>query len=318
MNNQQSPSMNFFVLADSHAKRIPKFISTSSYSLVTRSISGLSWINDTKPELSIYALLSSSDIRSSLSQADAVLFFVGTNSVRFFPAREIIHQVQQIIFSVQQNYPHLNQPGKISISLTFPCFYPLRGRFLEDLIYNIHVYNEQLRFLSTTMNFNILDFHITNYHLDGDKMHIQPRFLGYIINSITNHFDQVIETVSPPTLPTPPTPPASAVPDNKKAPQSSNRSSEALQLRNKKRHEKRKEKQQKHQIKRKIHYQWINDEIKQYLDSLNIKYAYIPPVYGNILRIQFNNKIDQDFADEHLGFDIFNENHYKEFVNKHH
>jgi len=128
MNNQQSSSINFFVLGDSHARSIPATFSTPSYNLTRTSISGLKWIDDYDRKLSVYALLSLPEIQSSLSQANAVLFFVGTNSVRMLPVRQIIFQIQDVIFPVRRRYPHLNQHGKISISLTFPCF-KTNGRY---------------------------------------------------------------------------------------------------------------------------------------------------------------------------------------------
>jgi hypothetical protein len=308
MNNQHPSSIRFFVLGDSHAKHIGPNFSTSSYSLITRSIRGLKWIDNYNQNLCVYALLSLPEIQSYLSQANAILFLVGTNSVRIFPATKIISQIQQIILFVQQNYPHLNQHEKIFIPLTFPCF-KTTSRFPTEtsLISNINSYNEQLQLLSSQMNFNIINFDITPADLANDHMHIHSDEL--IRNSIIKHFDQVIQTISTRTT---------TIGSNPSLPStsSSNRSREALQARNKKRHEKRKIKQQQHQIKRKIHHQWTNAEIKQYLDSLHIQYGYIPPVYGNILRIQFNTQEDQDFADKHLGMDIFNENHYQEFVNK--
>jgi hypothetical protein len=320
MNNQQSSSINFFVLADSHAKFIPPTFSTSSYSLITRSIPGLKWIDNYDQKLSVYALLSLPEIQSSLSQANAVLFLIGTNSVRILPARKIISQIQELIFSLQQNYPHLNQPGKISISLTFPCFKTTRRYPTEEsLISNINLYNEELILLSSEMNFNILDFHITNNHLANDYMHIQFRFRDHIINSIINHFDQVIETISITTTttdPNPSLPPTSSSTSDRVKSTKKSKSRAVLNRKNKKRFEQLKIKRQQHTIKREIHRQWTATLIKQYLDALQVKYSRIPPVYNRILRIVFNNQHDQDLAAEQLGIDIFDENHYQEFVNK--
>jgi hypothetical protein len=318
MNNQQSSSINFFVLADSHAKFIPSNFSTSSYSLITRSIPGLKWIDNYDPKLSVYALLSLPEIQSSLSQAKAVLFLVGTNSVRILPARKIVSQIQELIFSVQQNYPHLNQSGKISISLTFPCFkttcrYPTE----QSLISNINLYNKELISLSSQLNFNILDFHINNYHLANDNMHIQFRFRDHIINSIINHFDQVIETISTTTTDSNPSlPSTSSSTSDQIEPTKKSKSRAVLDRKNKKRFEQLKLKRQEHTIKRKIHHQWTAALIKQYLDLLQVKYSRIPPVYHRILRIVFNNQHDQDLGEKQIGIDIFDENHYQEFVNK--
>lgn len=110
------------------------------------------------------------------------------------------------------------------------------------------------------------------------------------------------------------TPPLQSTSDSQKLPQSSSRSREAIQRRNKKRHQKMKIKQRQHTIKRKIHHQWTILQIKQYLDSCHIRYARVLPIHKNILKIQFNNQDNQDFADTQLGLDIFNENNYKEFI----
>jgi hypothetical protein len=312
------------VLGDSHARFIGSIFTTSLYNLVSKSVSGLKWIDYYDQKYSVCALLSLPEIQSHLSQASGVLFLVGTNSVRIMPARKIISQVQQIILSVQQNYPHLNQSKKISVSLTFPCFKTTR-RFPTEtsLISNINLYNEELKLLSLQMNFNILDFNITNDHLANDNMHIHASFHDDMLKSIMNHFDQLIRTI-PTTTTTTTTDPILSLPstsssasDQEKSSKHSKRSREALDRQNKKNQEKMKIKQQQHKIMRKIHHQWTISQTKQYLDSLNIRYARIQSITNNILRILFNNQDDQDFADSHLGIDKFNENCYKEFVNNH-
>ena len=115
MKNENASSRNFFVLADSHAKFISAKYSTSSYCLFTRSIPGLKWVDNYDRNFSVYALLSSADVQSALSQANAVLFLVGTNSVRILPALQIIAQVRELTVSVQKNYPHLSQSEKICL-----------------------------------------------------------------------------------------------------------------------------------------------------------------------------------------------------------
>jgi hypothetical protein len=89
-----------------------------------------------------------------------------------------------------------------------------------------------------------------------------------------------------------------------------------LDRKNKKRFEQLKLKRQQHTIKRKIHHQWTAALIKQYLVLLQVKYSRIPPLYNRIVRIVFNNQHDEDLGSTQLGIDIFDENHYQEFVNK--
>ena len=74
---------------------------------------------------------------------------------------------------------------------------------------------------------------------------------------------------------------------------------------------------QQHKIMRKIHHQRTISEVKLYVGLLNIRYARIQSITNSILRVLFNNQDGQDFADNHLGIDKFNENCYKEFINNH-
>ena len=182
-----------FMLADSHGKSIPPTLVTPTYKLITRSIPGLKWIDIYDSKLSVFALLSLSEIQSSVSQANSILFLVGTNSVRVLPANQVISQVERLISFVQQTFPHLHQPGKISIVLTFPCFKTTRTE--QSLMSNINLYNEELKLLSSKMNFNIVDFSISRTHLANDNVHIHFSVRHHIINSILNHFDQVINSL---------------------------------------------------------------------------------------------------------------------------
>jgi hypothetical protein len=246
MDNQQSSSIKFLLLGDSHLGFIRSTLSTSSYSLIPTSIRGLKWIDYYDQKYSAYALLSSPGIQSHPSQASGVLFLIGTNSVRIMPARKMISLVQQLILSVQQNYPHLNQPEKISISLAFPCFKTTR-RFPTEtsLMFNINLYNEKLKLLSSQMNFTITDFQITNYHLANDNMHIHSSFHRDILKSIINHFNQVIQTISTTTTtnPIPSLSSTSSSASNKeKSSKHSTRSREALNRQNKKKSTKNEDK----------------------------------------------------------------------------
>ena len=62
--------------------------------------------------------------------------------------------------------------------------------------------------------------------------------------------------------------------------------------------------------------QWTVALIKEYLDSLHVKYTRIPPIRQKIVRIVLHNQHEQDLADEKLGIDIFDKKHYQEFVSK--
>jgi hypothetical protein len=231
------------------------------------------------------------------------------------PATKIIPQIQQIILHIQQTYPQLNQDGKISISLTFPCLKRTNRHSTKYITYNINQYNEQLQILSSQMNFSTLDLHITENHLDKSGMHIHSSFDYVIRNSIINHFNGLIPP--PPTTNSNSSLPSSStsVVDQQNPSQSSTRTREAVDRRNKERHQKMKLKQKEHLMKRKIHSQWSMLHIKQYLKSNDIKYGRVLPIFNKTLRLQFNNQQDQDIAESQLGMDIFNEDRYQEFIN---
>ncbi|CAF1212583.1 unnamed protein product [Rotaria magnacalcarata] len=205
MDNQHSSSINYFVFGDSHAKCIRSNIAASSYNLITRSISGLKWIDRYDRKLSLYALLSLAEMNSSLSKANAILLLIGTNSVRTTPAAEIILEIQQILLLLQQMYPHLNQPKNITISSTFPSLKTTRPFPTKiSLIFNINLYNEELKLLSSRMNFNVIGFLINNNHLANDNMHIQSRFYHLIFDSIINHFNELIQATATTAASNPP------------------------------------------------------------------------------------------------------------------
>ena len=114
-------------------------------------------------------MLSLPDIGSYLSEADAILLMVGTNSVRILPSWRIIEQVRETILFIRQAFHHLNKTKSINIALTFPCL-KTTNRFPNkySLSYNIDRYNHELKRLSLEVNFTILDFQITEYHLARD------------------------------------------------------------------------------------------------------------------------------------------------------
>ncbi|CAF4211145.1 unnamed protein product, partial [Rotaria sordida] len=164
--------------------------------------------------------------------------------------------------------------------------------------------NQQLR----SMNFFVL--------ADSHAKFIPPTFTTSSYSLVTRSIP-VTKTV----LSTPPTtiidpnlslPSTSSLTLDQAKSNKKSKSRAVLDRKNKKRFQQLKLKRQQHTTKRKIHHQWTAPLIKQYLDSLQIKYSRIPPVHNRILRIVFNNQHDQDLAAEHLGIDIFDENHYQD------
>ena len=188
-----SSSIKVLVLGDSHLKHVRRLLSRSDFEMITKSISGLKWVDRFDERLSVFALLLSHDMQSLLSQADALLFSIGTNSVRTMRATEIIDQVRDVVHLVRQNYPHLNGHGKVSISSTFACSKTTR-RFQQPtaLLWNINLYNEKLNLLSSEIDFNVVDYPISCSHLANDGMHVHQRFRHRLLDSIIGHFNRIV------------------------------------------------------------------------------------------------------------------------------
>jgi len=318
MDNNILPRMNFLVVGDSHAWCIPSPFFSSCFKIITKAVSGLKWIDHRHRNLCGKVLLSSGEIVRYLSEADGVLFLIGTNSVRMFSAEQVIDQVKEIITSIRQNHRRLNDPDRITIALTFPCL-NLSHRFstVRRMMENIDSFNRRLRSLSCEMCFKVLDFHLTVEHLRNDDMHIHHSFKHVIVDSIIDHFDRFAQTrlnsIPPPANPAPFEASSSVAVEDKRS-QSDNRSEEAVGHRNKKRFEKLKAKQKHHVIKRKIFSKWTYGQVKKYLRSMNIRFGSIPPIANGLLKVQFNNQQDQDMAEALLDEEKFDENHFEQFV----
>ena len=96
--SQSSPTAPmYFVLTDRHGRYVTSPITTSSYSIIVKAISGLKWVDKYHSKLSALALLSTSIIDSHLSSAKALMLLIGTNSVRYTLSSTIIMQINTII-----------------------------------------------------------------------------------------------------------------------------------------------------------------------------------------------------------------------------
>ena len=313
--------LSFFLLADSHAKKIASIQSTPHFTVTTRSISGLQWINEQRPDLCARSHLSSSSVSSILSTTNAIMFLIETNSVRNIAASRIIEQVTNIITTVRVTYPHLIHSNSITVVTTFPCLKPsYTFPTLSSLSSNINDCNASLRSLSTRLSFTILDFDITTAHLNDDGMHLHHTHQHLVYDSILHYFRHLtptrIITVSVIAKPSPSSSPLPTT-TTAKPPQSQSRSRQALDRRNKKRHEKMKRKQQANSIERRIHSGWSLAMIKHYLEHHSVRYASIPPTHRNILHIQFNNATDRTFAEQTLTDDMFDEPHFLRWTMDH-
>ncbi|CAF1357067.1 unnamed protein product [Rotaria sordida] len=289
----------FLILSDSHGKHLQSTIITSNYRIITRSISGLQWINKYDPNLCTRSLILSSSITSILSDATGVLCIIGTNSVRTTHTSDIIPQIEDIVNLIRVHNPHLTHKHGITIVETFPCF-KVSNTFpsITSLSNNIAIYNKELQLLSERMKFSCINFHITYEHLHRDQMHLHHQHQDFLYDTIMNYFHMLIEKkliIS----------------------QNQRRSRPAITRRNKKRHEKLRTKQQHHTLIRSISPLWKLHDIKQYLSYYNIQYARLPEIYKHRLRIQFNNELYKQQADTILSSTIFDEEHYLDWHQQH-
>jgi len=286
---KSSPALPiYFVLTDSHGKYVPPVINSPSYKIIVKAVSGLKWIDQYNSQLSASALVATPIIDSYLSSAKAFMLLIGTNSVRCTPASTILTQITTFITSLRSRHTHLSDKHCINIIPCFPCFkpiYPLNT--YNSLLYNIAQYNTQLLTLSIELNFTIVDFQVMDYHIGVDRMHLDFKYNTLVKNSIINYIEFLSSKLT--VIPVKPI----------------GRSREAKARHNKIRHEKIALKQQQLYITRPIESPWSLKSIKNHLDQQKIKFAKIPPIYRNILRIQFNNSVDLQIAEANLPKDAF-------------
>lgn len=278
----------YFVLTDSHGKYAPPFITTPTHSIHVMAISGLQWMNPYSPALSAVALLSTPPLQQRISSSAALMFLIGTNATRSTHAATIITQVTNLIQFLRSQHHHLMNKHCINVVPCFPCLkpiYPLNT--VSTLFHNIAQYNSMLIDLSTTLNFTVVDFRVAEYHLGRDQMHLAPQHKSLVENCITNYFTYISSILV--------TAPTSVI----------GRSAEAKARRNQRRHAKSALNQRQYFLTRSIHASWSILAIKAYLHNCNTKFAKIPPIYRNILRIQFNNPLDLQVADAALSQDAF-------------
>jgi hypothetical protein len=292
--SKSSPTpVTYLVITDSHGKNVPTVINTSSYTIIVRAISGLQWVDSYKSQLSAVDLLSTPIIDSYLSSAKALMLLIGTNSVRCTPAPAILTQIKTFINSLRSRFAHLSAKHCINIIPCFPCFKPLYPlNTYHSLLNNIAQYNNQLVNLSIELNFTIVDFNVKDYHIGVDKMHIDSYYKTLVTKSIVSYFEYLSSTLT--VIPVKPI----------------GRSREAKARRNKRRHIKLSLKQQQFYLTRPVESPWSLKSIKPYLDQQKFKFAKIPPIFRNTLRIQFNNSIDLQTAEATLSQDAFSQQSY--------
>ena len=181
------------VVSDSHFKFLPSNFISNTYRLSTYVRSGLSWYNPYDSDLCGTTLLRSNLLLSTLSSAVAIFLFIGTNSLRSFPASSVIEQVQSVVSYLRSTHPHLASRHAITINLTFPCVKPTKPfSTIHDLSTNITTYNHMLTSLSTSNVFSILQFPISLHHLDAHGVHIDPHFNPLLSDTLYQHISRLI------------------------------------------------------------------------------------------------------------------------------
>lgn len=106
MANINSELNNVLIIGDSHAKCFHQQVTEPNYKITTTSISGLQLINSYDNNLFFYYLLKTKKFETSLATTDAVIFLIGTNSVRIMAASDIIYQIKTIILYIRKYHSH--------------------------------------------------------------------------------------------------------------------------------------------------------------------------------------------------------------------
>lgn len=291
----------FLILSDSHGKYFPPIVTTPTYKQITKSISGLQWINPGNHELCAYSLITSPEISSLLASCVGLLFVVGTNSLRTIMASQVIQQVEVIIDLIRAHHPHLQRRDHITITSTFPSFkisslFPTHDLLLS----NINVYNQLLKELSIHKQFNVLDLLVNSNHLSLDGLHLDVKHVPTVYEFINKYIYDFIYN------------------KQQKSVRVKCRSTAAIARRNKRNHDKLRQRQIRQTVTRPIARVWTLKEIKPYLKSKNIKFNRLPTIRNHHLLIQFNHLVHQHEAESLLTDDDFNEQHYYNWIlNKH-
>ena len=105
----------YLTLTDSHGTYTSTYTSMPTYTIHTKAVSGLKWLDNYRSDLSALNLLSTPPLSSQLSSVTAILFLIGTNSVRCHSTADIISHIQVIIDYIRTHQPHLSNKHSINI-----------------------------------------------------------------------------------------------------------------------------------------------------------------------------------------------------------
>ena len=86
-----SPELpSYFVLLDGHTKFMDPIITTPHYKLIIHSRSGLQWLNSSNTNICTYSLIQKSTISIYLRSSTAIMLLIGTNSLRYVDAAQVV------------------------------------------------------------------------------------------------------------------------------------------------------------------------------------------------------------------------------------
>ena len=289
------------ILSDSHGKHFPPSFASPNYCLINRSISGLQWVHPYDPQLCARSIVQSPIFSSLLASAIAVIFLVGTNSVRSTSALQLMPQIQEIIELTRSNHSHLKSTRAISIVYPFQCLKPsTRFSTTHLLNSNIDSYTGSLADLASRAHISLIDSQVSIDQLHDDGMHLQPQYQSSLYSTLCQHISHIVSrhTLSLCTV--------------------RKRSIAAINRRNEQKNARLLAKRKQHTLIRPIHGSWLLKDTKQYLKNQRIHYARLPEIYRHQLRIQFNSVVDLNRANEALPMNAFNEERYIAWTSRTH
>ena len=241
------------------------------------------------------SLIQADPLSSLIHTTPNILFLVGTNSLRNFPATEVIHQLNHVLIFLFSHYSHLKQ-GKVVITNCLPCLKP-SNRFsdISLLQNNIDDYNRLLLSLSTQHNFFHFDLHILSDWLGHDKLHSDYCYRARFANLIVSYINRLNVSHNTPIY-------------------IKFRSRQSISRRNKKRNFKLKQIQNNFTLNREISSVWSYTHLKNFLKLNGIRYGRLSIISNHTLRLHFNNLSYMLHADHALTVNILDSNNFTNWI----
>ena len=286
----------FLVLADSHGKCLPPLTLTPQYKILIRAVSGLQWTCARDRSLCVQSLIRSASLTSLMSIARGLLVWVGSNSIRYLSASEVLSQVEETVSTIHTLHPQLRSPLALTVANIIPCR-KVSTRFptLALLQANIDTYNQHLPSLASRVRFSSFALPVSETQLHHDRLHVSPSYQPTLASLVLHHLSQVPLHVS-------------------NGPQASRRSRASLTRRNRIRHLKSKPKNSPHLVHRRIHTAWTLSDVKCFLRSRSIRFTRLLNVHHHRLPIQLADDCQRASVDTLLPHDVFDENHHTQWL----